>query len=153
MPKYVFRDFSLISDLVHMCRANNECFQFQHSVSSLPAQSNLHFIIGNYFSNCFLKTFFQDDCGTLHSTLYIMDAFKTNWVHCKLQNALFAKSILEWGRKARRLFVKVLENFWNLQIHKNHRESQLRIILLSKNKRQTLAVIVLMGYIMYYFLP
>lgn len=88
LPKDVFRDFSLISDLVHRCPANNECFQFQHSVSSLPAQSNLHFLIGNYFSNCFLKNFSQEDCGTLNSTLYIMDAFKTNGVHCKLQNAL-----------------------------------------------------------------
>lgn len=37
LPRYVFHEFSLISDLVHMCRANNECFQFQSSVSSLPA--------------------------------------------------------------------------------------------------------------------
>lgn len=59
LPRSVFHEFSLISDLVHMCRANNECFQFQSSVSSLPVETNLHFLIGNYFSNHLRKTFFR----------------------------------------------------------------------------------------------
>lgn len=71
---------------------------------------------------------------TLRYTLWMHLKQTECIVNCRMH--LIAKGILEWGRKARRLFVKVLENFWNLQIHKNHKESQLRIILLSKNKRQ-----------------
>lgn len=82
LPRYVFHEFSLISDLVCMCRVNNECFQFQHSVSSLPAQTNLHLLIANYFSNHFLKTFLR--LWDMSSKLHITDAFKVNWVSGKL---------------------------------------------------------------------
>lgn len=46
---------------------------------------------------------------------------------------LITKSILKWENKARRLYVKVLENFCNLQIKKkNHQGNQLRILLRKK---------------------
>lgn len=82
LPRSVFHEFSLISDLVHMCGANNEYFQFQSSVSSLPVETNLHLLIGNYFSNHLLETFFRI---VRHWALSY-----TLWLHLK-QNECIAK--------------------------------------------------------------